>query len=85
MKTKVAVSIFISFAVVCAIVVLSSQRSQNYEPLTESDTDALTYTECLGDVGKNQGKCARNADGTGSSCVESHWWQTDDCVSTYEM
>lgn len=45
------------------------------------ETLNATESNCLSSSQKNTGKCAKKVDGTGDVCVESHWYEANNCYT----
>lgn len=45
------------------------------------ETLNATESQCLSSSEKNTGKCSKKVDGSGDACVESHWYEHNDCFA----
>lgn len=85
MKKKILIALML-FAVVCANYCISYTTDKFSVLFSFGDVEAMAVTEtaCMGDPGRNTGKCKKQSGPSmmGASCVSPGFWDDKDCYDT---
>jgi len=84
MKKKIFGALVVVAIAAGAMTNVNLNQSNKYCSLTLESVESLAKSEqvCLGDGGRNTGKCKDNVGGWGSSCVAPGFWDDVDCFGT---
>lgn len=81
MKKKIFGAVLVVAIAAGAMTNVNLNHSNKYSSLTFESVESLATSEqvCLGDAGRNNGKCKTNANNWGSTCVTPGMWDDKDC------
>lgn len=82
MKAKIKVTfgtMFLGLAISAAT--SFSGENESIHSLLNTDLEVLAASECISTSGKNTGKCEAAVNGSGDVCVQSSWYERNNCVT----
>lgn len=79
---KIVIIFFAAAAFLLGIGGATLLRANEVSSFSEGlETLNATESQCLSSSEKNTGKCSKKVDGSGDACVESHWYEHNDCFA----